>query len=181
MRLAAAMSLLFFSVLLIPQALAAKAEFKVKVNITGIVIDSGDCKFIDKGAGTMVDFKDVRYDPLNGNALEGNYRYTLKSVMQCTGDIADNTQMKLSAAMTMPYEGHAVLPITYSDGTTSPNLVIRLLVGGVVQDINKAFNVKLSSGSQPLLQVELVKIGDGKSFVSGTTFSASATLEMTFI
>jgi len=152
----------------------------VKFTFKGRLIAVGNCQFIN-GADTTVDFKDVRYDPSNNNVLESNYKQKLESGMQCTGDTTDNTQMKLSAAHTSSLGGYSLLPVTYSNGTISPNLMIRLRVDGAIQNINKTFNVDLRPGSQTLLEVELVKVGDGKSFVDGTTFSAAATLEMTFI
>ncbi len=152
----------------------------VKFTFKGRLIAVGNCQFIN-GADTTVDFKDVRYDPSNNNALDGSYKHTLESGMQCTGDIAGNTQMRLTTAYTGSFGGYALMPVSYSNGTISPDLMIRLRVNGVIQDINKAFNVDMRSGSQTLLEVELVKVGDGKSFVDGTTFSAAATLEMTFI
>jgi len=164
-----------------PQAqAAAKEEYKMNIKISGTVISTGNCTFA-QGKSLEVDFGEVLYDPQNRNALSGAYRKTLDSTMNCKGDSAGTTQMTLSSASTVSHGGHALLPVTYSDGSASPNLVIRLRVNGAIQDFNQPFTVDLTNSQSTILDVELVKLGDGKTFSRGKTFTASATLAMAFI
>lgn len=168
--------------LVVPQAQAAKDQFKMKINISGTVIATGKCTFDNRGELSKVSFGDVRYNNTSLRFLEGDYRRPLASNMSCSGDSAGNTQMTFSSMdnSSVSYEGKALLPVRDNNaGRQSPDLAIRLWVNGVVQNINKGFTVDMTN--QPKLDAELVQIGNGKSFVSGGTFSASATLTMEFL
>jgi len=164
---------------LVSQASAAPEQYRTNIKISGRVLVTGKCTFDNKGALSKIDFGTVRYNALQ--TLESSYRQSLASGMSCSGDSAGSTMILSSFDNRgVAYQGHILLPVKDNHaGEQSSDLAIRLWVNGSVQDINKSFAIDMEH--QPKLEAELVQIGKGKSFVNGSTFSASATLTMTFI
>lgn len=160
-------------------AVRASEVIKMDIAISGTVIANGSCSFTQKGP-VAVSFGDVEYTTVKSNVLNGSYIKTLESGMSCSGDVEGKAQMKLDTATgkDITYNGQTLLPVTYTDGTNSESLGIRLLVDGVVKNAGEWFDVNLTS--PPVLEAELVQTGDGKEFVSGREFSESATLIMAF-
>ncbi|MGZ7265370.1 hypothetical protein ACXWP3_09680, partial [Streptococcus pyogenes] len=68
-----------------------------------------------------------------------------------------------------------------SNGAVSNDLAIRLRVNSTEQNIDEAFTVDVAQPQGPKLEVELVQIGNGKSFSTGATFSGAATLTFTYL
>lgn len=153
----------------------------MKINITGTVVATGSCTFNETGP-LAVDFGIVEYGTGGGkNSLMEGYRKTLTSSMTCTGDTEGSAAMTLfsGSGSIVNYQGNKLLPVKNDDGgSQSQDLAIRLLVNSDVQDINTAFAVDMND--PPQLEAEVVQIGSGSSFVSGSTFSANATLTMAF-
>lgn len=154
-------------------------QFTMNIHISGTVVANGTCTFVEKGT-VAVDFGDVEYSSGGDNVLEGSYVKNLESGMDCSGDVDGKAQMKLdtTTGTDITYNNQKLLPVTYSDGSKSTSLGIRLLADGAVKNVGEWFDVDLTS--PPKLEAELVQTGDGKDFTSGREFSESATLVMAF-
>lgn len=154
-------------------------RFSMDIKISGTVVVNGSCTFTQNGP-VAVDFGDVEYTMAGGNLLNGTYVKSLESGMDCSGDVEGQAQMKLdtTTGTDITYNSQKLLPVTYSDGSTSTSLGIRLLADGAVKNAGEWFDVDLTS--PPRLEAELVQTGDGKEFISGREFYESATLVMTF-
>lgn len=154
-------------------------QFTMNIHISGTVVANGSCTFTQKGP-VAVEFGDVEYTTAGGNLLNGTYVKSLESGMDCSGDVEGKAQMKLdtTTGTDITYNSQKLLPVTYSDGSASTSLGIRLLADGVVKNAGEWFDVDLTS--PPRLEAELVQTGDGKEFTSGREFSESATLVMAF-
>lgn len=79
---------------------------------------------------------------------------------------------------TVNYQGLSLLPVMNADSSQSRSLGIRLQVNDIPQDTGKWFDVDMTK--PPVLKAELIQTGDGSDFVSGSTFTANATLTMAF-
>lgn len=154
-------------------------QFTMNIHISGTVIATGTCTFVEKGT-VAVEFGDVEYSTGADNVLEGSYVKTLETGMNCSGDVEGKAQMKLdtTTGTDITYNNQKLLPVTYSEGSISASLGIRLLADGAVKNAGEWFDVDLNS--PPKLEAELVQTGDGKDFTSGREFSESATLVMAF-
>lgn len=154
-------------------------EFTMDIHISGTVVAIGACTFTQKGP-VAVNFGDVEYSTAGGAHLNGSYVKTLDSGMTCSGDSAGHAQMKVdtAAGTDITYNGQTLLPVNYTDGTTSPSLGIGLTVNGIAQNVGEWFDVDMTR--PPALEARLIQVGDGKDFVSGLEFSESATLIMAF-
>ncbi|MDE5204581.1 hypothetical protein PYX06_02065 [Citrobacter amalonaticus] len=71
------------------------------------------------------------------------------------------------------------MPVSINDSNPGQELGIRLLVNGLVQDVNAPFAVDMLT-QQPAIQAELVLVGQGDGLINGARISASATLIMEF-
>lgn len=151
----------------------------LNINISGTVVANGSCTFIKKT--NTVDFSEVDFEQVDGGTvLSGSYRKTVPSTMSCTGDTGGKAQMTFSTVGgTLDYDGHKLLPVSINDSNLGQELGIRLLVNGLVQDVNAPFAVDMLM--QPAIQAELVLVGKGDGLISGAKISASATLIMEFV
>lgn len=157
-------------------------EYKMTMNMRGTITASGTCKF--KERLTPIDFGEVYYSAMSGsNTLKDVATKELDAVMDCSEDYFGATNMVLTPGKgTVDYQGTKLMQVVDdSKGTVSKDLAIRLLVNSVSQNIGEDFAVDITQPSGPKLEVELVQIGNGKSFVSGATFSATATLTLNFL
>lgn len=154
-------------------------QFTMNIHISGTVVANGTCTFTEKGP-VAVDFGDVEYTTASGNVLQGSYVKPLESGMDCSGDVEGKAQMKLdtTTGTVITYNSQKLLPVTYSDGSRSTSLGIRLLADGTVKNAGEWFDVDLIS--PPKLEAELIQTGNGNEFTSGRKFSESATLVMAF-
>lgn len=157
-------------------------QFKMKVNISGIVTVTGQCTF-DQGGTLLVEYNDLLYSSLTGNntLVSTSLKKPLVGKLTCLGDSAGNPQLNLSSTngTSVSWQGNTLLPVII-DATSkqSTSLAIKLLVDGVAQDVNTWFSVDLRK--QPTLEAELVQMTDGTDFVNGSTISSLATLTMAF-
>lgn len=162
-------------------AVFAADPVNLNINISGTIVANGSCTFSgDKTAN--VDFKEIDFATVNNKpTLSGTYRESVPSVMTCSGDYAGKTQMSIISAggNTVDYQGQKLLPVTVAEGESGQEIAIRILVNGDEQDINIPFAVNMSS--PPVIQAELVQVGDGSTLVSGSQINASATLVMEFL
>lgn len=159
----------------------AAPPVSLNINISGTVVANGTCTF-NKGESVSVDFGEIQFAETNGvAALTGNYRKSVPSVMNCSGDFGGNAQMTFRTANggSVDYQGQKLLPVSIANGTPGQELAIRLLINGVAQDVNSPFAVDMIS--QPGMQAELIQIGDGSALKSGAVIAASATLLMEFL
>lgn len=155
-------------------------QYTMNINITGNVVVNGSCTFNQSGT-VGVGFGDVKYSTLNGkNTLVGTYIQPLASSMTCSGNTEGKTQMKFDSTIgsTVNYQGLSLLPVMNADSSQSRSLGIRLQVNDIPQDTGKWFDVDMTK--PPVLKAELIQTGDGSDFVSGSTFTANATLTMAF-
>ncbi|HHT3528799.1 fimbrial protein [Enterobacter asburiae] len=173
-------SLLMVSLMIAASAVFAADPVNLDINISGTVVANGSCTFGQEE--TVVDFKEVDFAEENGvTSLSGAYRKPLSAVMTCSGDSGGKAQMTFSAVdgITLDFGGHKLLPVSINDSNAGHELGIRLLVNGLVQDVNVPFAVDMLM--QPAIQAELVLVGNGDGLISGAKISASATLVMEFV
>ncbi|TNV22517.1 fimbrial protein [Buttiauxella sp. B2] len=153
-------------------------EFTMDIALSGTVVATGKCTFNQDGT-VAINFGDVRYSTLSGAPvlMGGPYSQPMVSAMTCTGDTV-GAKMKLDGT-SVSFSGASLLAVTDDKGgTLGKEFAIRLMVNGKAQNINEWFNV--DTATPPSLVSELVQTGSGSGFVSGATFSSSATLTMAF-
>ncbi|EGT3573384.1 hypothetical protein QNN88_20185 [Citrobacter sp. ANG330] len=160
----------------------ADDSVNININISGTVVANGACTF-NNGDSATVDFSEVDFEPADGGTvLSGSYLETVPATMSCTGDAGGKAQMTFSpvGGVTLDYNGHKLLPVSINDSNPGQELGIRLLVNGLVQDVNAPFAVDMLT-QQPAIQAELVLVGQGDGLINGARISASATLIMEFV
>ncbi|MET4878260.1 hypothetical protein AB7160_15310 [Morganella morganii] len=158
-------------------------ENRLKINISGTVIATGKCLFINPNPPD-VNFGNIYYSSVAGvNNITGSYTGTLDTRISCSGDTAGHAFLRFQSQSGTPVSdgSHKLLPVSVLDSsiTTNENLGIRLLVNGKIQDVDTAFSV--DPGNMPKLEVELVQLNpDDKTWKNGLQIVSHAILTLGF-
>lgn len=158
-------------------------ENPLKINISGTVVATGKCLFIDPHSPD-INFGNIYYSSVAGvNNITGSYTGTLDTRISCSGDTAGHAFFRFQSRSGTPvnYDGHKLLSVSVvnSSMTTNENLGIRLLVNGKIQDVDTDFSVDL--GNMPKLEVELVQLNpDDKTWKNGLGIVSHAILTLSF-
>lgn len=151
--------------------------YSLNINIDGTLVANGSCQF-NQGDSLTVDFGDVKLLPEGTDTmtLDGNYRKSITSDFTCTGDTAGLLQMQL-ASLSGSYKSYNGTDVIEID---KGMLGVELLVNGAPQASGKWFTIDQSK--PPTLEAELVQISttNSKQVTNGDTFTASATLQLSF-
>ena len=158
-------------------------ESRLKINISGTVVATGKCLFLDPSPKS-INFGDIRYSSASGvNNLTGSYIRQFDSRMACNGDTAGSTSFRFESRSGVPVSDgtNKLLPVSVGSGTNPPNnnLGIRLLVNGQPQDVDSDFSVDMQN--PPKLEVEIVQLHpDDNTWVNGQSITSFAILTLSF-
>lgn len=158
-------------------------ENRLKINISGTVVATGECLFVNPQPPD-INFGNIYYSSVAGvNNITGSYTGTLDTRISCSGDTAGHAFFRFQSRSGTPvnYDGHKLLPVSVLDSviSTNENLGIRLLVNGKIQDVDTDFSVDL--GNMPKLEVELVQLNpDDKTWENGLGIVSHAILTLSF-
>lgn len=158
-------------------------ENRLKINISGTVVATGSCVFVDP-MPKDISFGDIRYSSVTGaNNLTGNYIRPLDNRMRCSGDVAGSTHFRFESRSGTPVSdgSHKLLPVVAGRIPSPPNknLGIRLLVNGKPQYVGSDFSVDINN--LPKMEAELVQLNpDDTTWVNGQKIVSHAILTLSF-
>lgn len=175
---AASASLLSLLLLTPTASQANKGDtYSLNINIDGTLVANGSCQF-SQGDSLTVAFGDVKLLPEGTDTftLDGDYRKPIASGYTCTGDTAGLLQMELISTTDSYVTYSGIKMIKTGKGL----LGIELFVNGVAQSMATWFTVDQSN--PPSLEAQLVQISttSDKPVTNGDTFTAAATLKLSF-